>query len=103
MEGTVEGELLRPRAHVVVRGVHSVDPVYMVAMEGFAPELPGSVTARFNDGTEEQLSVQWEPVSEKTGTVTVSGNCNRHRYQGFCNDSFCGRNQSLTKIRAEYQ
>lgn len=73
VEGTVEGELLRPRAHVVVRGVHSVDPVYMVAMEGFAPELPGSVTARFNDGTEEQLSVQWEPVSEKTGTVTVSG------------------------------
>ncbi|MBS5165433.1 MAG: S-layer homology domain-containing protein [Butyricicoccus pullicaecorum] len=73
VEGTVEGELLRPRAHVVVRGVHSVDPVYMVAMEGFAPELPGSVTARFNDGTEEQLSVQWEPVSEKTGTVTISG------------------------------
>lgn len=73
VEGTVDGELLRPRATVVVRGVHSVDPVYMVAMEGFAPELPGSVTARFNDGTEEQLSVEWESVSEKTGTVTVAG------------------------------
>lgn len=73
VEGTVDGELLRPRANVVVRGVHSVDPVYMVAMEGFAPELPDSVTARFNDGTEEQLAVKWEPVSEETGTVTVSG------------------------------
>ncbi len=73
VRGTVAGEALKPKATVVVYGIQSLDPVYTVSIKGFDPLLPDTVTARFNDGSTQQVAVDWDKVTDQTGTTTITG------------------------------
>ena len=73
VRGTVAGEALKPKATIVVYGIQSLDPVYTVSIKGFDPLLPDTVTARFNDGSTQQVAVDWDKVTDQTGTTTITG------------------------------
>ncbi|WP_295620551.1 Ig-like domain-containing protein, partial [uncultured Intestinimonas sp.] len=77
VEGTVEGQALKPTATVVVIGPVQAQNVSAATVPGQVPDLPESLAVYFTDGSSDQFPVTWdlEGVSFDTAgeTVTVTG------------------------------
>ncbi len=84
VQGTVEGQSLRPSATVVVRDLIKTEKVSTATPYGVIPELPDTITAYYSDGTPLTAQpVAWENMTEAMfrreegqlvtmlGTVTV--------------------------------
>ena len=80
--GIVAGSPVPAQASVWVRAtapgqINSVDPVAVKTTAGVAPELPATVGVLYNDGSREDLPVQWEAVDAADyatdGEFTVAG------------------------------
>ncbi|WP_317450978.1 Ig-like domain-containing protein [Microbacterium thalassium] len=80
--GIVAGSPVPARASIWVRAtapgqINSVDAVQVKTAAGVAPQLPATVGVLYNDGSREDLPVQWEAVDPADyatdGTFTVAG------------------------------
>lgn len=76
IEGTVEGQTLRPTATVTVLGALAAENISLVTLPGTAPALPAQLTVWFSDGKTQSCPVTWntDGLSFDAGTtVTVPG------------------------------
>ncbi len=80
--GVVTGTSVRVKATVWVRStppgqINTIDPVERTTTVGVSPALPQFVTVQYNDGSREQLTVTWAPISDESlatpGQFEVSG------------------------------
>lgn len=62
---------------VIVTEVIGIRPLHLVTPVGIIPEMPQTVTAIYNTGEEETITVTWDKITEaqveKTGKFTVKG------------------------------
>ncbi len=77
VEGTVEGQALKAKAKVVVKGLSAVQNVSLATNVKVEPKLPQTVKAYYTDGTIVDLPVTWEDYDKellsKVGTFAVNG------------------------------
>ena len=79
VQGTVEGQTLRPEAVVTVKDITTFDTLTLATQKGVVPELPGTVTAYYSDGTSVKANVTWNSYTsedfntEENTIVTVEG------------------------------
>ncbi len=77
ISGTVEGAQAPAELCVIVMDYIGIRPVHLVTAVGSIPELPETVTAVYNTGEEEKLSVSWETITAdqvgEIGSFTVQG------------------------------
>ncbi|MBV7504430.1 RICIN domain-containing protein [Bacillus sp. sid0103] len=77
VRGMVEGTKIPAVANVTVSKVESVEPIKVKTVPGKAPALPAFVPATLENGTEGNVSVNWEPIDpskfENLGKFTVKG------------------------------
>ncbi|MDZ4965138.1 hypothetical protein GNF24_14255, partial [Clostridium perfringens] len=77
VEGTVEGQALKAKAKVVVKGLSAVQNVSLATNVKVEPKLPQTVKSYYTDGTIVDLPVTWEDYDKellsKVGTFAVNG------------------------------
>ena len=77
VEGTVEGQTLKPTATVTVIGPVAVEQISAITAPDTLPALPEELTVYFNDGSTETYPVTWtmseEDFAEVGAVVTVKG------------------------------
>ncbi|MDU4911506.1 Ig-like domain-containing protein [Clostridium baratii] len=77
VEGTVEGQELKPTAKVTVKGISALGNLSIATNKGVAPKLPGIVKAYYTDGTNVDVDVTWADYDKnllnKEGTFKVEG------------------------------
>ena len=77
VEGTVEGQTLKPTATVTVIGPVAVEQISAITAPDTLPTLPEELTVYFNDGSTETYPVTWtmseEDFAEVGAVVTVKG------------------------------
>ena len=77
VEGTVEGQTLKPTATVTVIGPVAVEQISAITAPNALPTLPEELTVYFNDGSTETYPVAWtmseKDFAEVGAVVTVKG------------------------------
>lgn len=79
VQGTVEGQTLRPEAVVTVKDITTFDTLTLATQKGVVPALPGTVNAYYSDGTSVKANVTWNSYTsedfnvEDNTIVTVEG------------------------------
>ncbi|MBX7292788.1 Ig-like domain-containing protein [Clostridium chauvoei] len=77
VEGTVEGQELKPTVKVLVKGISAVNNVSMATNIGVEPKLPETVKAYYTDGTSVDMPVVWESYNKELlqteGTFVING------------------------------
>lgn len=80
VEGTVEGQELKPVAKVTVKGISALGNLSIVTNKGVAPKLPGTVKAYYTDSTSVDVDITWaeydKELLNKEGTFKVEGTVN---------------------------
>ncbi len=80
IEGTVEGQTIKPQATIQVIGALAAENVSMAVLEHTQPELPKTISIYFSDETSVEYPVQWNTenieftagkIVQIPGTVTV--------------------------------
>ncbi|WP_369900838.1 Ig-like domain-containing protein [Bacillus manliponensis] len=77
VEGTVEGQALKVKAKVVVKGLSALQNISLVTNVSVEPKLPQTVKAYYTDGTIVNLPVTWKDYDKgllsKVGIFAVNG------------------------------
>lgn len=80
VEGTVEGQALKVKASVVVKGLSALQNISFATNVKVEPELPQTVKAYYTDGAIVDLPVTWKDYDKellsKVGTVVINGTVN---------------------------
>lgn len=64
VQGSAEGTTIKAIAQIVVKGAVAVQHIAMAVLQHQAPNLPEQLTVYYSNGTEEQKTVVWAPISE---------------------------------------
>jgi len=77
VEGTVEGQALKVKARVVVKGLSALQNISMATNVKVEPKLPQTVKAYYTDGTIVDLPVTWKDYDKellsKVGIFVING------------------------------
>lgn len=77
VEGTVEGQALKVKARVVVKGLSALQNISMATNVKVEPKLPQTVKAYYTDGTIVDLPVTWKDYDKellsRVGIFAVNG------------------------------
>lgn len=78
LQGTVENQVLKPIAKIVVRDAIAVETFRTVTAPGQVPNMPKTATITYSDGTATAGNITWEAIpdgalSQVGSTVTVKG------------------------------
>ena len=65
VEGVVEGQALKVKARVVVKGISAVDNISMATNIGVEPKLPEEIKVYYTDGTTAVSQVTWEEYDKE--------------------------------------
>lgn len=80
VEGTVEGQALKAKARVVVKGLSALQNISIATNVKVEPKLPQTVKAYYTDGTVVDLPVTWKDYDKellsKVGNFVINGTVN---------------------------
>ncbi|MGG7078238.1 Ig-like domain-containing protein, partial [Clostridium sardiniense] len=77
VEGTVEGQSLKAKARVVVKGLSALQNISLATNVKVEPKLPQTVKAYYTDGSIVDVPVTWKDYNKellnKVGTFSING------------------------------